>query len=413
MPTFNGTSGNDTLNGTAAADRLNGHAGDDRLNGGGGRDTLDGGSGADTLKGGAGDDLYLVIPNGDHILADSGGFDTVIATNTSWGLTEGLDVLILRGSKHNPAGPHDNKIYGGGNELDNTLRDERTGIQEVWLEGLGGDDVLLGGDGTNVFPFLPRTSGFYGDDFVDGGGGGRDVILLGRAGAVFIDFRAGFASDPGGTVTFENIEEAGTGDFNDQLIGDGRGNILAGGAGHDTISGGGGNDRLFGDLQLRKDFGPTSVGHDRLSGGGGQDTIYAGEGNDNVDGGEGRDRLFGEGGKDVLAWDSTDFLIDGGGGSDTLRLSAGNLNLTTASNSMTAGIERINMSGGGNNRLTLGEQDLLDMSAETNTLRVFGNTGDSVDIVTPYVYHGQSGGFHRYTVGDGTLLVSSDIANIG
>jgi Ca2+-binding RTX toxin-like protein len=409
MATINGTSGDDTLNGTATADRLNGRGGDDRLNGRGGADTLDGGAGADVLNGGQGNDLYLITHDFDSILADPGGFDTVIVTDTGTGLGEGLDVLILRGSGQHPNAPAWLWIDGAGNELDNTIRDERTGTKVVWLDGRGGDDVLLGGDGSNGFTF-GSESGFHGDDFADGGGG-YDVLLLGTGDAV-IDLRDGFAFDASGTVTFQNIEEFGTGTGNDRIIGNGAANYLAGGTAHDTISGGGGNDTLWGDLIILKGDHFTSSGHDRLFGDGGQDTIRAGDGNDNVSGGAGRDHVFGDGGNDVLTWDGKDALIDGGFGTDTLRLSAGNLNLTAASNSKTAGIERINMTGGGSNRLTLGEEDLLDLSAETDTLRVFGNSGDSVDITTPYTYHGQSNGFHRYTLGGGTLLVDTDM-NIG
>jgi Ca2+-binding RTX toxin-like protein len=411
MATLNGTSGNDTLNGTATADRLNGHDGDDRLNGGGGDDTLEGGAGVDTLNGGQGDDLYLVTFDGDRILNDAGGFDTVIATDVGRGLTAGLDVLILRGSGNHPNAPSWLWIDGTGNELDNTLRDERTGTREVWLDGMGGDDVLLGGDGANGFTFSNGTSGFHGDDFADGGGG-HDVIVLGGGGAVNVDLRSGFATDAGGTVTFRNMEEIGTGTGNDNIMGNGAGNFLAGGTANDTINGAGGNDTLWGDLALRKDGSMFTSGNDWLFGGGGTDTIQAGSGNDNVDGGAGRDYVFGDGGNDRIRWDATD-QIDGGVGADTLLFSGVSLDLTAAPNDRTAGIERIDMQGGGNNGLTLNAQDLLDMSAETNTLKVFGNTGDSVDIVGPSTYLGQSDGFHRYKVGGGTLLVDTDIANIG
>ncbi len=413
MATRNGTSGDDTLNGTAAADRLNGFGGDDVLNGRGGNDTLEGGTGANVLSGGQGNDLYLITYD-DRVRADAGGFDTVIATDVGWGLGAGMDVLILRGSGQHPNAPPGLWINGQGNELDNTIRDERTGTREVWLDGRGGDDVLLGGDGFNGFTFGGGESGFHGDDYVDGGGG-HDVLILGGTGAVVVDLRDGFAFDPGGTVTFVNVEEIGTGSSNDQLTGDGAANFLAGSLGDDTISGGGGNDQLWGDLMLRVDGNMDTFGHDRLLGGGGNDTLNAGSGNDYVDGGAGRDRLFAGGGDDRIIWDPNDRTVEGSDGFDTLKLRSGwDLDLIDVPDNGIHGIEAIDLTAGGRNHLTVSATDVLAMTGES-TVYVSGNGTDSINLVGDFTDEGiGEGGWHYYRFEDHDvyLAVDADITNV-
>ncbi|WP_353472965.1 calcium-binding protein [Salipiger sp. H15] len=108
-------------------------------------------------------------------------------------------------------------------------------------------------------------------------------------------------------------------------------NILAGGAGDDTlgggdaadtISGGAGDDRLLG-------YG----GDDVMEGGAGNDTVYAGAGNDTVIGGDGDDSITGnegddwlEGGagSDSLYGQEGDDYVTGGDGDDTLEGNEGN-----------------------------------------------------------------------------------------
>jgi hypothetical protein len=109
--------------------------------------------------------------------------------------------------------------------------------------------------------------------------------------------------------------------------------------------------------------------------------------------------------------------IDGGSGTDTLRLDGAGviLNLTTLSNNKIAGIEIIDITGSGNNFLSLDPRDLLDLSDTSNTLRVLGNAGDSVSgnfagaTVTNNVVIGGNA-FTQYTLGAATLLVDTDVS---
>jgi Ca2+-binding RTX toxin-like protein len=102
-----------------------------------------------------------------------------------------------------------------------------------YVNGLGGNDVMFGGNKTDVLV------GGSGDDVMLGGGG------------------------------------------DDGLFG-GQGNdLMFGGKGADNLRGGAGNDRMFG-----------GVGNDVMDGGVGDDTLVGGRGNDIMTGGAGADRFL-------------------------------------------------------------------------------------------------------------------------
>ena len=397
MATIKGTSGNDDLKGTS---------GDDRLYGLGGRDTLDGGRGDDYLEGGVGNDTYLVDSEGDTI-NDSSGRDTVIATQAYYALGAGLENLILRGSWF--------EVQGDGNNLGNVIRNDRDD-GGAWIDGAGGNDTLLGGGGWDVFSFS-QGSGNYGHDLVDGGAG-EDGIRVGTHSAVFVDFRDGTVIGGGtagsGSVSFENLEHAAGGAFDDLLIANDAGIALYGGDGNDTLRGGAGDDYLASDSDgTDAPPSPFGAGNDLAYGGGGSDRITTGGGSDTLDGGSGDDQLEAGSGNDTLYWQGSDSMVDGGSGLDTLRLKSGNLDLTVIGNAIIQDVEAVNLTKAGDNQLTLREQDILDLSSSTDTLKVLGSVGDAVNIVGNYVDEGVSGGYHRYGVGAATLLVDTDIADVG
>jgi Ca2+-binding RTX toxin-like protein len=406
MATINGTGGNDHLTGTSGRDRLNGLGGDDTLQGGGGADTLDGGEGSDQLIGGAGNDTYIVDSDFDSV-SDSGGRDTVISTTWGYALGAGIENLVL-------AAPGDSGgTQGDGNELDNVIRREGGGI--AWIDGADGNDTLLGGGGTEVFSFH-QGSGDYGNDVVDGGAGGADVIWAGRYSAVVIDLLKGMLTGGGtsgsGSASFQGIEQAIGGDFDDLLIANNVGVTFYGDQGNDTLRGGSGDDLLFSDAD-GTDAPPSPFGgNDRVYGGAGNDYLGTANGNDVLDGGAGEDRLEAGSGNDILYWDVSDSLVHGSAGVDTLKLKNGALNLVAIDNATIQGIETINMTNGSDNRLSLSAKDILDISSSTDTLKVLGSAGDSVNIVGNFVDEGVSGGYHRYRVGSATLLVDTDITSV-
>lgn len=143
-----------------------------------------------------------------------------------------------------------------------------------------------------------------------------------------------------------------------------------------------------------------------------EENILVGNGGNNVlDGGAGDDTLKGAGGNDTLVWDPADSEIRGGSGTDALKVTGFrvSLDLTVVANTLVTDVEVISLTGGGNNTLTLDVQDILDISSTTDTLKVLGGPGDTVNIVGAFNTGATSGRFTQYTVGAATLLIDSDI----
>jgi serralysin len=147
-----------------------------------------------------------------------------------------------------------------------------------------------------------------------------------------------------------------------------------------------------------------------LSGGNGNDTINGGNGNDAITGGGGADRILGGVGNDTVTWGAGD-SVDGGGGLDTLKLQAA-LNLLTLQNKV-LGTEQIDMRGGGAHTLKLNRADVLELSTTTNNIKVFGDSGDKIDIDGSFTRGAVSGAFRTYNLAGGALLtVETDVTVI-
>ncbi|SGZ91413.1 Flagellar hook-length control protein FliK [Bathymodiolus thermophilus thioautotrophic gill symbiont] len=122
------------------------------------------------------------------------------------------------------------------------------------------------------------------------------------------------------------------------------------------------------------------LGDDTLIGNGGTDVFNAGAGNDII--------VINAGNLAKLSSKvlSNHLLarVDGGGNTDTLKLAGADLNLdlTQIDNGRIQDIEIIDLTGSGNNTLTLNLNDLLDISSSTNVLKVVGNSGDKVEVKT-------------------------------
>ncbi len=164
------------------------------------------------------------------------------------------------------------------------------------LHGMGGDDVLVGGEGDDWL------QGDKGADWLSGGAG-NDILLVdsddfsggavdGGAGvdAAFIEGDTGVSAD----LAAHGLEYVfgSTGDDTLSMSGD-SGVQIDGGGGSDAIAGGAGNDTLFG-----------SAGDDAMEGGSGDDVLDGGAGADMLRGGAGNDEYrFGRG-------DGLDRLVD-------------------------------------------------------------------------------------------------------
>ncbi|HEX6691306.1 MAG TPA: M10 family metallopeptidase C-terminal domain-containing protein [Burkholderiales bacterium] len=369
---INGTAGNDTLIGGDGNDTINGFAGNDSLNGGeDGADSLSGGEGndtlnsvaqshgdgkADTLDGGLGDDVYFVNDDGDVILADAGGLDTVHAMNGGWILGAGLENLDLDDTVGGA-------FTGVGNEVSNIIRGSSEGGE---LYGMGGNDTLIvrsafnhsnlyGGDGNDSLIGGDRV------DLLDGGAGidtlngglGDDTYVVGAGDVIIADtggidlVRSEVSWSLGATSNLENLTLIGTaattanGNQLDNVLtgNDANNSSINGRAGNDTMSGMGGNDTF--DMSTG---GTSTYGNDVIDGGSGTDAVdfgsnartavnvnlAAGTMSGGGDGGTGSATLtsienaVGGNFNDVLTGNAAANFFFGGNGNDTLTGAGGN-----------------------------------------------------------------------------------------
>lgn len=162
-----------------------------------------------------------------------------------------------------------------------------------------------------------------------------------------------------------------------------------------------------------------TTGVDNLVGTGDINVMNGGRSNDTLIGNGGADVLIGGQGDDVLAIsDLSVKRIVGGTGQDTLRLDEHgiHLNLTTIPDTRILGIERIDVTGNGNNSLTVNQREVLNISDESNTLQVLGNSGDRVFLDAGWTRQADEslGGVNHNvrTKGNATLKVAAAVSVI-
>ncbi|HEX8216631.1 MAG TPA: calcium-binding protein, partial [Allosphingosinicella sp.] len=322
MPTFTGTSGDDTIQGTSSADMIDGLAGNDTLRGGGGADTIHGGEGEDLLVGNMQND-HLDGGDGNDLLVPLGGADFVDGG-------DGQDSIVFEGVFPNQGVSFDLRLQGQAQAVG--FYGTKTVVNVEHVFGSRFSDVIHGDDDLNVLSAGGSLSqpqvgddqlfGHGGDDifqltagnhYIDGGDGADSIstsFTTADMGAFSIDLNIAGAQNTGqGMMTFVSIANLIGGRYDDRLEGDGSDNKLAGAYGNDILIGGAGNDRLSGD-------GGLVLGADRLF-----TTSFdgVGNGNDFLDGGAGDDELYGGGGSDTASYASasgavTVSLYDGGFG---------------------------------------------------------------------------------------------------
>ena len=134
-------------------------------------------------------------------------------------------------------------------------------------------------------------------------------------------------------------------------------------------------------------------GADTLTGTSAAETFVGGQGNDVMIGNGGADAFQGGEGNDRLVISDLAFRnIDGGHGTDTLALNGAGINfdLTSVLPARMESIERFDITGSGNNSLTLDYRDIFEFSggsddsfsfaASNNTFVIDGNAGDSLTL---------------------------------
>ncbi len=230
------------------------------------------------------------------------------------------------------------------------------------LLGGEGNDTLSGGKGNDVIrgdKGSDRVSGGDGNDqaFAGAGDQGNDTVE-GNSGNDTLGGGAGDDMIVGGDYTNSNSSAKAGNDVlyggagNDHLVAGsynnatnsvvnvdssentlyaGTGNdTLDGDNGKDTLGGGAGNDNInggAGDDVIYGGAGKTVDNNDMISAGSGNDVVFSGAGDDRTNGDDGADTLFGGGGNDMLDGGAGNDTLFGGSGADTLVGGDGNDNI--------------------------------------------------------------------------------------
>jgi Ca2+-binding RTX toxin-like protein len=274
----------DTIIGNGGDNWLWGEGGDDHIYGNGGNDLVEVGAGNVVADGGADNDTFSVWNN-------QAAYSVTLSLALQGGAqASGIGAMTLSGFE-NLSGSHGNDSLAGDGGA-NVLAGDEGNDQ---LSGGAGNDILYGDGRITIDTHDTGTSGPIttyadvaaafpggftdGDDLLEGGdgndslygGGGNDTAsYAGAGGGEFVDLASGFATGAAGDDDLHSIENVVGSAYDDQILGDGGANTLAGGDGHDYLR--------------------ARAGDDTLKGGNGDDYLGGGFGNDVIDGGAGWDR---------------------------------------------------------------------------------------------------------------------------
>ncbi|SDU32533.1 FG-GAP repeat protein [Nitrosomonas ureae] len=297
------------------------------------------------------------------------------------------------------------------------------------LDGSNGFRV----DGVVEYDFLGRSVSNAGDV----NGDGFDDLIIGAAGSPNGIPGAGssyvlFGKASGFDAVFNVSNLGGTNGFrlDGVAAGDGSGGSVSAAG---DVNGDGFDDLLIGAPNAapngrysgssyvifgRSDFAgdevdfPGTPGDDIFTGTSAAESFEGGDGNDRMIGRGGADSFDGGAGNDYIRILGDDFQhVDGGTGTDTLGFAGSgfNLDLPNVIDNI-HGIETIALYGVGDNTLTLTAQDVIDLSGETNTLKIKGNAGDSVvGLSGGWEDVGVHGNFHTFAQGEAVLLIGVDV----
>src|SRR5918993_795128 len=252
--TADGGAGDDILTGNNDADTLSGGDGDDRVIGARGGDTMNGGNGNDTLVWNNGD--------GSDTMNGDGNTDEI---EVNGAVTQGDSFTV----KPNPADPARTRF----DRINLVPFNLNIDAERITVNGLGGDDIMAGGDGddTTVWNNGDGSDKMDGDAGIDrvevNGAGAGDAFTIAPNGArakfdrtnlvpftldvsaEALDLRAlagddTFAAAAGTGALLAVTADGGSG--NDTLNGADEADTFAGGSGNDALTGGAGPDSLDG-----------------------------------------------------------------------------------------------------------------------------------------------------------------------
>jgi Ca2+-binding RTX toxin-like protein len=329
---------------------------------------------------------------------DRAGMSYIVFGGTS--LSSSVDLGALNGAN--------------GFRLDGINADDQSGDSVASagdVNGDGYDDFIIDAHGADVDGATDAGASYV----VFGGSGfasAMDLADLDGANGFRLD---GFADGSRGGL---GVPVSSAGDVN----GDGYDDLLVGASQADP-----GGDANAGESYViyGRDFNGVvdflgTAGHNTLTGTGAAEVFVGGRGSDTMTGNGGADVFRGGQGNDRIVVSSTSFFdADGGSGKDTLALAGANLtlDLTALADSKLSGIEVIDLSGFGNNLLTLDALEILNLSDTSNTLRVDGNTGDVINAGSGWTQIGNatigSQTYAQYINGVATLQVDTNIDRSG
>jgi len=249
MPTITGDNGDNTINGTSGEDEIFALGGDDLICPGDGNDTVYAGDGndyifwtggSDVVDGGLGQDVIWLSAL-DYVSIGSLADGSVIQGRLG-GFTQELTVYSIEG-------------VVGTQGSDSLVWDENTDeTRNLYLNGLGGDDLIRGGLGNDEIVGGENDSDTImssrGNDRLEGGFGGYDLVTFSGSDAeqgIVADLGAFTVTDEYGdtdtVIGFEVLETLTP--FIDTIYGSTDGETIRTGGYGDTIHTGGGDDYIL------------------------------------------------------------------------------------------------------------------------------------------------------------------------
>ncbi len=413
-----------------------GNSASNTLTGAGGNDAIDGLGGADTMIGGTGNDVYYVDVAGDVVTElENEGTDTVYST-FSYTLAANLENVVLLGSA--PLSATGNELSNAmfGNSGANTLTGN--GGNDA-IDGQAGADTMIGGTGNDVY-YVDNA----GDTVTEAANEGNDTVYSS------ISYTLGSNVENVGLLGSASLDATGN-DFGNAMFGNSGANTLTGGIGNDAMDGRAGADTMIGgtgsDTYYVDNVGDVvtelaSEGTDTVNstisymlgsnvenlvllgsasidatGNSAGNAIFGNSGANHIDGAGGADAIDAGAGDDTIVYDAADTSVNGGAGQlDTLALSGAGqtLNLTLIPDTRITNVEVIDLTGTGDNSVTLQASDVLAMSSSTDVLRIHGDSaGDQVNgsgwVQQPGDTTMDGHTYHTFTQAGATLLVDTNI----